>query len=176
LRDWPVEQYCRDSKIFSIYEGTNHIQAMDLVGRKLPKDGGRAVRTFFELVGRDIAEAKAAGDPAGVAAALEPALWDLQAATIWLAQHGMADPDNAGAGAYSYMDLMGLVSLGWMWLKMARASTQALADGAANKNFHEAKLVTARFYAQRELPLSTALRKRIEAGAETLMKLPAEAF
>jgi alkylation response protein AidB-like acyl-CoA dehydrogenase len=176
IREHGMEQFVRDARITQIYEGTNGIQAMDLVGRKLPKDGGRAVRTFFELVGRDIAEAKAAGDPAGVAAALEPALWDLQAATIWLAQHGMADPDNAGAGAYSYMDLMGLVSLGWMWLKMARASTQALADGAANKNFHEAKLVTARFYAQRELPLSTALRKRIEAGAETLMKLPAEAF
>jgi alkylation response protein AidB-like acyl-CoA dehydrogenase len=176
IREHGMEQFVRDARITQIYEGTNGIQAMDLVGRKLPKYGGRAVRTFFELVGRDIAEAKAAGDPAGVAAALEPALWDLQAATIWLAQHGMADPDNAGAGAYSYMDLMGLVSLGWMWLKMARASTQALADGAANKNFHEAKLVTARFYAQRELPLSTALRKRIEAGAETLMKLPAEAF
>ena len=72
------------------------------------KDGGRAVRAFFELVGRDIADAKAAGDPAGVAAALEPALQDLQAATMWLAQNGMADPDNAGAGAYAYMDLMGL--------------------------------------------------------------------
>jgi len=176
IREHGMEQFVRDARITQIYEGTNGIQAMDLVGRKLPKDGGRAVRTYFELIGRDIAEAMAAGDPAGVAAALKPALQDLQAATMWLAQNGMADPDNAGAGAYPYMDLMGLVSLGWMWLKMARASTQALADGAANKNFHEAKLVTARFYAQRELPLSTALFKRIEAGAETLMKLPAEAF
>jgi hypothetical protein len=74
------------------------------------------------------------------------------------------------------MDLMGLVSLGWMWLKMARASARALSEGAGDAAFHEAKLVTARFYAQRELPLSTALRRRIEAGAETLMKIPAEAF
>ena len=88
----------------------------------------------------------------------------------------MADPDNAGAGAYAYMDLMGLVSLGWMWLKMARAAQRALAEGAEDEPFHEAKLVTARFYAQRELPLSTALRRKIEAGAETLMKIPAEAF
>ena len=122
IREHGIEQFVRDARITQIYEGTNGIQAMDLVGRKLPKDGGRAVRAFFELVGRDIAEAKTAGDPAGVAAALEPALADLQAATIWLAQHGMADPDNAGAGAYAYMDLMGLVSLGWMWLKMAAAS------------------------------------------------------
>jgi hypothetical protein len=149
---------------------------MDLVGRKLPKDGGRAVRAFFELVGRDIAEAKQAGDPAGVAAALEAAVQDLQAATMWLAQNGMADPDNAGAGAYAYMDLMGLVSLGWMWLKIAAASQRALDEGTDDEPFHDAKLVTARFYALRELPLSTALRKKIEAGAETLMKIPAEVF
>jgi alkylation response protein AidB-like acyl-CoA dehydrogenase len=176
IREHGIEQFVRDARITQIYEGTNGIQAMDLVGRKLPKDGGRAVRAFFELVGRDIAEAKAAGDPSGVAAALEPALQDLQAATMWLAQNGMADPDNAGAGAYPYMDLMGLVSLGWMWLKMAAASQQALNEGAEDKPFHEAKLVTARFYAERELPLSIALRRKIEAGAESLMKIPAEAF
>ena len=70
---------------------------------------------------------------------------------MWLAQNGMADPDNAGAGAYAYMDLMGLVSLGWMWLKMAAASQRALDEGTSDEPFHEAKLVTARFYAQREL-------------------------
>jgi hypothetical protein len=74
------------------------------------------------------------------------------------------------------MDLMGLVSLGWMWLKMAAASRHALDQGGEDDPFHDAKLVTARFYAQRELPLSTALRKKIEAGAETLMKIPAEVF
>jgi alkylation response protein AidB-like acyl-CoA dehydrogenase len=176
IREHGMEQFVRDARITQIYEGTNGIQAMDLVGRKLPKDGGRAIRSFFEVVGRDIAEAKQAGDPAGVAAALEPALQDLQAATMWLAQNGMADPDNAGAGAYAYMDLMGLVSLGWMWLKMAAASQHALDQGGEDEPFHDAKLVTARFYAQRELPLSTALRKKIEAGAETLMKIPAEVF
>jgi hypothetical protein len=74
------------------------------------------------------------------------------------------------------MDLMGLVSLGWMWLKMAAASQRALDQGTEDEPFHDAKLVTARFYAQRELPLSGALRRKIEAGAETLMKIPAEAF
>src|SRR6476469_2087317 len=139
IREHGLEQFVRDARIAQIYEGTNGIQAMDLVGRKLPKDGGRAVRAFFEIVGRDIAEAKQGGDPAGVAAALEPALQDLQAATMWLAQNGMADPDNAGAGAYAYMDLMGLVSLGWMWLRMAAASQAALKDGSADGGFHEAK-------------------------------------
>jgi len=176
IREHGIEQFVRDARICQIYEGTNGIQAMDLVGRKLPKDGGRGVRTFFEMVGRDIAEAKAAGDPAGVAAALEPAVQDLQAATMWLAQNGMADPDNAGAGAYAYMDLMGLVSLGWMWMKMAAASQRAIDEGTSDEPFHDAKLITARFYAQRELPLSSGLRRKIEAGAETLMKIPAEVF
>lgn len=177
IREHGMEQFVRDARITQIYEGTNGVQAMDLVGRKLPRDGGRAIRTYFELVGRDIAEAKADGDPAGIAASLEPALNDLRAATIWLAHNGMADPDNAGAGAYSYMDLMGLVTLGWMWLKMARAAMRALkGEGAQDKGFYEAKLTTARFYAERELPLSTGLRKKIEAGAESLMKIPAEAL
>jgi hypothetical protein len=173
-----MEQFVRDARIAQIYEGTNGIQAMDLVGRKLPREGGRAIRAFLELLGREIAESKQAGDPAGVGDALEPALKDLQAATMWLAQNGMANPDNAGAGAYAYLDLMGLVTLGWMWLKMARSASEALAAGGGKegRDFYEAKLATARFYADRELPLSTALRRKIEAGAETLMKIPAEAF
>jgi alkylation response protein AidB-like acyl-CoA dehydrogenase len=176
IREHGMEQFVRDARITQIYEGTNGIQAMDLVGRKLPKDGGRAVRAFLELVNSDIADARGAGDPSGVAAALEPAVKDLQAATMWLAQNGMADPDNAGAGAYAYMELMGLVSLGWMWMKIAAAAKRALDGGAEDRAFHDNKLVTARFYAERELPLAPALRRKIEAGAETLMKIPAEAF
>jgi len=177
IREHGIEQFVRDARIAQIYEGTNGIQAMDLVGRKLPRENGRAIRAFFEVVGRDIAEARADGDPAGVASALEPALQDLQAATIWLAQNAPANPDNAGAGAYAYMDLMGLVSLGWMWLKMARAAAKAIESGGdEGKAFYDAKLTTAAFYAAREVPLSTALRRKIEAGADTLMKIPAEAF
>ena len=95
---------------------------------------------------------------------------------MWLAQNAMADPNNAGAGAYAYMNLMGLVSLGWMWLKMAAASARALADDAEDRAFHETKLTTARFFALRELPMTSAQRRKVEAGAETLMKVPAEAF
>jgi len=176
IREHGIEQFVRDARITQIYEGTNGIQAMDLVGRKLPRDNGRAVRAFFDLVSRDIKDAGANGDPAGIAAALQPALADLQASTIWLAHHAMGEPDNAGAGAYAYMELMGLVAFGWMWLKLAAASTRALSEGAEDRAFHEAKLTTARFYAQRELPGSTALRRKIEAGAESLMKMPLEAF
>ena len=176
IREHGMEQFVRDARIAQIYEGTNGIQAMDLVGRKLGKDGGRALRTLFETIGDDIAAAKAAGDPAGIGAALEPAVGELQRATMWLAQNGMADPDNAGAGAYSYMELMGLVILGWMWLKMVQVSGPLAANGSGERDFHEAKLVTARFYAERELPLAAGLRRQVEAGAESIMKLPEEAF
>jgi hypothetical protein len=176
IREWGMEQFVRDARIAQIYEGTNGVQAMDLVGRKLAKDGGRGVRAFFELVGRDIREAKAAGDPAGVADPLEKALGDLQGATMWLAQNGMADPNNAGAGAYAYMQLMGLVSLGWMWLKMAGVSARLKDQGGEDRAFHDAKITTARFFAERELVAAGALRSKIEAGADSLMALPVEAF
>jgi hypothetical protein len=175
IREHGMEQFVRDARIAQIYEGTNGIQAMDLVGRKLAKDGGRAVRSLLETIGGEIADSKAAGDPGGVAAALEPALADLQAATIWLAQNGMGDPDNAGAGAYAYMQLMGLVTLGWMWLKMAAASASLKQQGE-NPAFHDAKLITARFFADRELVASGALRRKVEAGAASVMALPEEAF
>ncbi|RST31869.1 acyl-CoA dehydrogenase [Sphingomonas ginkgonis] len=176
IREWGMEQFVRDARIAQIYEGTNGVQAMDLVGRKLAQNGGRGIRAFFELVRQDIAEAQGAGDPAGVAAPLASALGELQAATMWLAQNGMADPDNAGAGAYAYMDLLGLVSFGWMWLKMAGISARLKIEPGEDGEFHDAKLITARFFAERELPAAASLRRKIEAGAASLMALPVEAF
>jgi len=176
IAEWGMEQFVRDARIAQIYEGTNGIQAMDLVGRKLAKDGGRGVRAFFDLLGRDIAEAKAAGDPAGIAEPLEDAVKHLQGATMWLAQNGMADPNNAGAGAYAYMQLMGLVSLGWMWLKMAGVSARLKDQAGEDKAFHETKIITARYFAQRELVAASMLRRKVEAGAESVMALPVEAF
>jgi alkylation response protein AidB-like acyl-CoA dehydrogenase len=176
IREWGMEQFVRDARIAQIYEGTNGVQAMDLVGRKLAQNGGRGVRLFFETLARDIADARAAGDPAGIATPLEAAVGQLQSATMWLAQNGMADPDNAGAGAYAYMQLMGMVSLGWMWLKMAVASDRLKDEAGEDRAFHETKLATARFYAQRELVAASALRKKVEAGAESVMALPVDAF
>ncbi|WP_309611116.1 acyl-CoA dehydrogenase C-terminal domain-containing protein [Sphingomonas sp.] len=176
IAEWGMEQFVRDARIAQIYEGTNGVQAMDLVGRKLAQNSGRAVRAFFELVGRDIAEAKTAGDPAGLAESLEKALGHLQGATMWLAQNGMANPNNVGAAAYPYMQLMGAVSLGWMWLKMAAASSGLKDQPSEDRAFHEAKLITARFYAERELAGAGALRRKVEAGADSVMALSVEAF
>ena len=175
IRENGMEQYVRDVRIAMIYEGTNGVQAMDLVGRKLPANGGRAIRTFFEIVAAEAAEAKQ-GPQADFAVRLEKALGELQAATLWLMQNAIASPDNGGAGAYSYMHLTGIVALGLMWLRMARAAQAALDAGEGDRAFMEAKLVTARFFAERIMPDAGALRRKIEAGAEALMVLPAEAF
>jgi alkylation response protein AidB-like acyl-CoA dehydrogenase len=177
IREWGMEQFVRDARIAQIYEGTNGIQALDLVGRKLGANGGRAIQAFLRMLGEEIEDARAGeGETAAVAAALEKGMGDLQTATMWLMQNGMANPNHAGAAAYPYMTLTGIVSLGLMWLRMAKASTAALANGAGDKAFHEAKLVTARFFAQRVMPETGALRRQIEAGSDTLMALPAEAF
>jgi hypothetical protein len=91
-------------------------------------------------------------------------------------QNGMANPNNAGAAAYSYMTMMGIVSLGLMWVRMAKVSSAALKNGAAGDEFHQNKLVLANFYAARVLPETLSLRAKIEAGADTVMALSAEAF
>jgi alkylation response protein AidB-like acyl-CoA dehydrogenase len=176
IRETGVEQYVRDARISMIYEGTNGVQAMDLIGRKLPKDGGRAVRAYFAIVAEEIGRAKSNPATADLAGRTEKALGELQSATMWLMQNGMANPNNAAAAAYSYMTLMGIVSLGWMWLKMARVSSAAIEADADDRGFHEAKLVTARFFSERILPDAGALRRKIEGGAQSLMALPMEAF
>jgi alkylation response protein AidB-like acyl-CoA dehydrogenase len=176
VREWGMEQYVRDARVAMIYEGTNGVQAMDLVGRKISREDGRAVQAFFALVGEEIVAGKAEPTTVDIADRLEQALGELRGATTWLMQNSMADPDNIGAAAYSYMTLMGVVTLGWMWLKMARASAGAIAAGAEDRNRHEAKLVTARFFAERMLPDAGALRRKVEGGAEALMALPVDAF
>ncbi|MFC3581218.1 acyl-CoA dehydrogenase C-terminal domain-containing protein [Sphingomonas hylomeconis] len=176
IAEWGMEQYVRDARIAMIYEGTNGVQAMDLVGRKLASNGGRAVQAFFKLVGEDVAAAKAVPETAAFAEALEKASGQLQAATMWFMQNGMQNPDNVGAGAYSYMQIMGLVSTGLMWLRMASAAVKLKAAGEGDAAFLDAKLMTARFFAERILPDAGALRRKIEGGSESLMALPVEAF
>lgn len=95
---------------------------------------------------------------------------------MWLMQNAMVNPNNAGAGAHHYMHIMGIVSLGLMWLRMARVAGEALAGGASDKAFYEAKLMTARYFAERYTPDAGALRRKLEAGSETMMALPIEAF
>ena len=180
IQEWGMEQYVRDARIAMIYEGTNGVQAMDLAGRKLAQDGGRAARAFLHLVREEIA---AAGDDAGVlavAAALDKAQGELEAATAWLGANAMKDPNHVGAGAVPYMHLVGIVAVGLMWLRMARAAATLKAESGGAQGygapFLEAKLVTARFFAERVMPEAGALRRQIEGGAETIMALTPEMF
>ena len=176
IAEWGMEQYVRDARIAMIYEGTNGVQAMDLVGRKLAQHGGRAVQAFFTVVADDVAAGKADPATADFAAALEKANGELRQATLWFLRNGMNNPDHVGAGAHSYMHLMGIVALGVMWRRMAGAAVKLKARGEGNAAFLDAKLVTARYFAERIMPEAGALRRKIEGGAEALMALPPEMF
>jgi hypothetical protein len=175
IAEWGMDQFVRDARIAMIYEGTNGIQALDLVGRKLGSKGGRGTQAWLGLVAGDIA---AASDErlAFIAQPLARALGDVQAGVMWLLQNGMANPDNAGAGATAFMRMMGHVALGHMWLKMSVASLAALDAGTADPDFFNAKLLTARFFAARVLPETASLKSQLEAGADTVMAMPAEMF
>jgi alkylation response protein AidB-like acyl-CoA dehydrogenase len=176
IAEWGMEQYVRDARIAMIYEGTNGVQAMDLVGRKLAMNGGRAVQALFRIVGEEIAAAKTDPATADFAGRLEKANGELQAATVWFMQNGMQNPDNVGAGAHPYMHLMGIVAVGLMWLRMAVAATKLKAAGEGDTAFLDAKLVTARYFAERIMPEAGSLRRKIEGGAEAMMALPPEMF
>ena len=176
VREWGMEQFVRDARIAQIYEGANGVQALDLVGRKLPKDGGRAIQAFFKIVAEEVGAAKADPELAAIAGAVERANNDLQTASMWLMQNAMTNPDNAGAASYNYMHILGIVATGLQWLRMAKASGEALAQGTEDPDFHRNKQIMARFFAEKVMPESNALRRKIEAGSETLMALPAEAF
>jgi hypothetical protein len=160
-----------------IYEGANGVQALDLVGRKLGKDGGRAVMAFFAEVQGYIKEHLADEKLTAYLTPLAKALGDLQQGTMWFMQNAMAKPDNAGAGSTSYMHLFGLVALGYMWARIAQAVNTKLASGAANDADRlKAKLVTGRFFVERMLPETAVHLTRIQNGAGSMMELPAEAF
>ena len=178
IREWGMEQFVRDARIAQIYEGTNGIQALDLVGRKLGSQWRPRHPGLLQAGRRGSRRGQGRrGSSRRVAAALERANNDLQTATLWLMQNGLANPNNAGAAAYPYMTLMGIVCLGLMWLRMAKASSAALANGADNADFHKQQA--------RHRPLlrrphhagdATPQRRKIEAGADSIMALPAEAF
>jgi alkylation response protein AidB-like acyl-CoA dehydrogenase len=176
IEEWGMSQFVRDARITMIYEGANGVQAMDLVGRKLAQNGGRAIQTLFGLVDGEVAEAKGNATLADFAGRLEKAAGDLKAATIWFMQNGMANPNNIGAGAHHYMHIMGHVALGLMWLRMATVAQAKLAAGEGDAAFFNAKLVTARHFAERILPDTGALRRKIEAGSEAMMALEPELF
>ena len=175
--DQGVEQFVRDARIAMIYEGANGIQALDLVGRKLPRKGGRAVQAYFKEVGSFCSEHKENKEMEGFVKPLSLALSDLQASTMWLMQNAMQNPDEAGAASNDYLHLFGYVCFAHMWALMAEAAQRKLKEGAnGSTEFYENKLATGRYFVERILPEAKACRARIEAGGESMMALDAEAF
>ncbi len=176
IEEWGMSQFVRDARITQIYEGANGVQAMDLVGRKLALNGGRAVQALFAIIDAECAAAATKPEIALLAEQVAKANGELKAATMWFMQNGMANPNNVGAGAHHYMHMMGIVALGLMWMRAAETSIEALAAGSSDKDFYAAKLITARYFGERFLPDVAALRRKLEAGCETMMALPVGAF
>jgi alkylation response protein AidB-like acyl-CoA dehydrogenase len=174
IREWGMEQLVRDGRITLIYEGTNGIQALDLVGRKLPMHMGRLLRTFFHPVDAYVRARLEKPELAEFVLPLAKAFGRLQQSSALLAQKGLADPEEAAAGASDYLRLFGLVAYAYMWARTAELSLgKTEGEDAA---FYKGKLATARFFMTRLLPESSALAAQIGAGAKTLMALEAEAF
>ena len=175
IAEWGMEQFVRDARIAMIYEGANGVQALDLVGRKLPKDGGRAIMGFFGEIGQFLAANKDEAALAPYLASVQASLGHLQQATMWLSKNGLADPNNAGAASTDYMHLFGLTALGYMWARIVKAVLVRQAKGDSNPTL-DAKLTLAKFFGERMLPETGAHLARLTAGATTIMALPAEAF
>ncbi|TNE41359.1 MAG: acyl-CoA dehydrogenase [Sphingomonadales bacterium] len=167
IREWGMEQFVRDARIPQIYEGTNGVQAMDLVGRKLSMGGGAVVEDFFATIAADLAEAEKAVGAGDIVRSVEAALDLLREAT---AELHAADADGHGAAAVDYLRLFALVSMGWMWARMTAAA------GKGDSPFHVAKLSVARFFAARMVPQARGLAASIAAGAGPIMDLEADLF
>ena len=176
IRDHGMEQLVRDARISMIYEGTNGIQALDLVGRKLPQGAGRMLRTFFHPVSAFIEQNTAHPVLGEMVKGLGKAFGALQLATGQVAATGMADPEEAGAAATEYLRLFGLVALGFMWARSAVIAVEKLAAPGDDAAFYKAKLTTARFYMERILPQVGGLLVAIKAGKGAMMEMDEAAF
>ena len=174
IREWGMEQLVRDSRITQIYEGTNGIQAIDLVGRKLTSGTGRLARRFFHPVQTYIAEQLAKPSQTATIAPLAKAFAQLQETTLWLNAAGASNPEDRLAGATDYLRMFGLVAIGYLWARMAEEAQRMRAAGA--DPFYDTKITTGHFYMHKVLPETTSLMASIMAGAEPVMAMPEDAF
>ena len=165
IREFGMEQFVRDARIAQIYEGTNGVQAMDLLGRKVPEGDGRLVKRCLPLVGTELAEAARDAAVADIAAPVAEALGALQRTTAAVMGRAQKNPEEIGAAAAEYLRMFGLVATGWMWVRVAR-----VAAGKGDER-NAARLATARFYVTRLLPQVSALATQIAAGSASVMAL-----
>jgi alkylation response protein AidB-like acyl-CoA dehydrogenase len=176
IEEWGMSQFVRDARIAMIYEGANGIQGLDLVGRKLAANGGRAIFAFFNELDQFIAEHDDDKAMKPFIDGLRAAKDQLQEGTQWLMANGMSNFDNAGAASHDYLHLFGLTAFAYMWALMAKAALSAKANGADGDPFYDAKLQTGRYFVERVLPETAAHLAKLKTGSESVMALPAEAF
>ena len=176
IQEWGMEQYVRDVEITKIYEGTNGIQALDLVGRKMGQNMGRLLRSFFHPVLEFIEENKDHPEIGKHMEMFGKSVSKLQNASVTLATKGLKNPMEAGAGAKDYLKMFGVIALGFMWLKMAKTASEKLEEGASDKAFYDAKLKTATFYMERILPEHYSAYHALLTGADNLMALDESQF
>jgi alkylation response protein AidB-like acyl-CoA dehydrogenase len=171
-----MEQLVRDARIAMIYEGTNGVQALDLVGRKLPANMGRSLRRFFHPVAKFIAAHEREPQIGPLVQAFAASFGALQVATALVIQTGSVDPEEAGAAATDYLRMFGLVALGFMWVRMAKIAVDAVPGTEQDAAFYRAKRATATFYIQRILPQAGALLHAIQSGKASITALEEAAF
>jgi len=165
-------QHLRDARIAPIYEGTNGIQALDLVGRKLGQDGGAHWRALFADIRQEVRDLPPKGDLGQLAPYLDDALAALENATVWMTGNGGDKLPDTAAGATPYLRMFGITVGGWLLVRQAVAATEQLAAGTGDAAFLRAKIVTARFFAEQILPQATAMLGPVTRGAELFYAIP----
>ena len=176
IREYGMEQYVRDARIAQIYEGANGIQALDLVGRKLPKHTGRYLRRFFHPATQFVENHKENPKMAEFTKGLYTAIKNGQDASLWVAANGMGNPDEAAAASVEYLRLMGIAVFAFMWAQMAEVAVRKLAEGTSDEAYYKAKLETARFFMQKIVPQQYGLLASIASGSKSIMGMEEEAF
>ena len=178
IEEWGMSQFARDARIAMIYEGANGIQALDLVGRKLPQNQGKNMIAFFEILKTYLTDNQNKSDDFDKIF-LEPmksATDDLESAVLYFMDKGIKNPNEALAGSYDFMHLFGYVCLGLMWCKIAQASHEAINFSSDPDDFHQSKISTGQYFMERQLPFTKLHLARIRAGSDTVMKLSASNF
>ena len=178
IEEWGMSQFARDARIAMIYEGANGIQALDLVGRKLPQNQGKNMMAFFTILKTYLTENQNKSDEFDKIF-LEPmksATDDLEGAVLYFMDKGIKNPNEALAGSYDFMHLFGYVCLGLMWCKIAQASHEAINLSSDRDDFHQSKISTGQYFMERQLPFTRLHLARIRAGSSTVMKLSASNF
>ncbi len=176
IHEWGMEQFVRDCRIAMIYEGTNGVQALDLVGRKLLSDRGAAMQKWSALVTAFIKSHSANPLMQPYVSGLMECVIELQKASAYLAEHAAQNPDLMGAASMAYLELFGITALAWMWARSADVALTALENGTEETAFYQAKLKTADFYMAYWAVQSRSLRKQLEQASELLTSLDDNVF